>query len=238
MKEFVVLSGQRSGSTLVIRSLDTSPDIYCAGEILHPLKKSRIHHIEWKHRYVKVGSYKATILLNGLFWRGRIKKHIDRFYGSRDAGEIARGFKLMKSQLDYNAFLLPYLRSRGVSFIVLIRDNDFDTALSWSKSQMTGLYHSSDSNESQTIEIPFDFFQLQLDRAVKNRTFLENFAAEQNSLIINYTDLIERWEESIASIGMHIGAKKLKVEKTLEKLVASERVRVTNLDELRERFDK
>jgi hypothetical protein len=37
---------------------------------------------------------------------------------------------------------------------------------------------------------------------------------------------------------MHIGAKKLKVEKTLEKLVASERVRVTNLDELRERFDK
>ena len=62
MKEFVVLSGQRSGSTLVIRSLDTSPDIYCAGEILHPLKKSRIHHIDWKHRYVKVGSYKATIL--------------------------------------------------------------------------------------------------------------------------------------------------------------------------------
>jgi hypothetical protein len=103
---------------------------------------------------------------------------------------------------------------------------------------MTGLYHSSDANQSQTIEIPFDFFQLQLDRAVKNRTFLENFATEQNSLIINYTDLIERWEESIASIGAHIGAKKLKVEKTLEKLVASERVRVTNLDELRERFDR
>jgi LPS sulfotransferase NodH len=233
MKEFVILSGQRSGSTLVIRSLDTSPDIYCAGEILHPLKKSKIHHIEWKHRYVKLGSYKATILLNGLFWRGRIKKHINRFYRSRDAQEIARGFKLMKSQLDYNEFLLPYLRSRGVSFIILIRDNDFDTALSWSKSQMTGLYHSSDANQSQTIEIPFDFFQLQLDR-----TFLENFAAEQNSLIIDYTDLIERWEESIASIGAYIGAKKLKVKKTLEKLVASERVRVTNLDELRERFDR
>ena len=113
MKEFVVLSGQRSGSTLIVRSLDTSTDIYCAGEILHPLEKSKIHHIEWKHRYIKMGSYKATIFLNGLLWRERIKRHIDQFYRSRNADEIARGFKLMKSQLDYNSSLLPFLIARG-----------------------------------------------------------------------------------------------------------------------------
>jgi hypothetical protein len=237
MKEFVVLSGQRSGSTLIVRSLDTSTDIYCAGEILHPLEKSKIHHIEWKHRYIKMGSYKATIFLNGLLWRERIKRHIDQFYRSRNADEIARGFKLMKSQLDYNSSLLPYLIARGVAFIVVIRDNDFDTALSWSKSQMTGLYHSSEKKTSQTIEVPLSFFELQLDRASKNRKFLEKFAAENCCHKVNYTDLIERWEESIESIGAYIGLEDLKVKRSLEKLVASDRVRVTNLDQLRERFD-
>ena len=83
----------------------------------------------------------------------------------------------MKSQLDYNAsfalFALSWVFHR------FDPDNDFDTALSWSKSQMTGLYHSSDVNQSQTIEIPFDF-QLQLI-GLKNRTFRRTRCSAEQS---------------------------------------------------------
>lgn len=237
-REFVLLSGQRCGSTLLIRSLDAAEPIYCAGEILHPSYGVSIHKQEHQFVYPHFIHSKLTIALNGVVSRKKVVQHLSKFYGAAEGEERARGFKLMKSQLDWNPTVLPFLLKRGVAFITLRRDSDFDTALSMCKAMHTGQYHSEKEVQEMRFDIPCKTFARQMKRAEQNRLFFERFAQENECLSLSYECLTEQWEDTILKVGNHLGISNLQVDKSLKKLDVLGKITVTNLDELRERFDK
>lgn len=235
-REFVVLSGQRCGSTLLIRSLDAASKVFCAGEILHPKYGIAIHRQEHQFDFTSFGHPKLTVAANRFISRRKVVRHLSNFYGSAQEGECARGFKLMKSQLDWNPSVLPFLFNRGVAFIILRRESDFDTALSMCTAMRTGRYHSEEMAADKSFEIPFTVFAQQFKRAEQNRLFLERFASENECLSLNYKSLTEQWGDTIQKIGGHLGIDDLQAGQSLKKLDLSEKVTVTNLDALRERF--
>jgi hypothetical protein len=46
---FFILTAPRSGSTVLTRTLDQHPEIFCAGELFHP--GDDIYHPEWHFRF-------------------------------------------------------------------------------------------------------------------------------------------------------------------------------------------
>lgn len=236
-KEFVVLSGQRSGSTLLVRSLDGSNDIFCAGEIFHPKQGTQLHHPEYQFKYFQLGNSKVTVAANRFLSRTRVTKHIDNFFQSASKGVKACGFKLMKSQLDWNPSILPFLKKRGVELIVLIRKSDFETALSMCKAQKSGTYHSDEAEEQKEVSLSKEDFERAIKRAEKHRHYLEDCSKELGIEPIHYEDLAEDWQGVIEEVGKRLGIDDLQVPMALKKLENSEgAVVVSNLSELKELY--
>jgi LPS sulfotransferase NodH len=233
--DFALLSGQRSGSTLLIRSLDLSPDIFCAGELFH--YRSGVYHSEYQFKYIPFPHPKMTAFANKYLSRNSVKKHLENFYRDAGKGVKACGFKLMKSQIDWNPSVLDYLIERKVQLFVLVRQSDFETALSSSKAIATGAYHSDEKLEHKEIEIKLHDFERALERAKANREQLLKWAKLYNAHILLYEQMLANWDDFIFSLGNKLNIKELKVEMALQKMGGSKgEVIVRNLSDLKAKF--
>jgi len=77
MTRFVILTTQRSGSTVLTRTLDEHPDIFCAGEIFHEFK-TNIHHAEWYFPNWKITFVNAKPVLKKVSadnWKEEVKNY-------------------------------------------------------------------------------------------------------------------------------------------------------------------
>src|SRR6478736_2724451 len=98
MTKFIIFTTQRSGSTVLTKTLDEHPQVFAAGELFHTNEK--IHHPEWHFTFINyLGKGKARGLLmkmnkalNKLSIKKRITKHIDAFFNAKNKNEKARGF--------------------------------------------------------------------------------------------------------------------------------------------------
>ena len=52
MTKFVIFTTPRTGSTLLIKSLDNHPEVLCAGEVF--FFKGAIYHNEWRYPFIKL----------------------------------------------------------------------------------------------------------------------------------------------------------------------------------------
>src|SRR3982751_3669000 len=98
MTKFVILTTQRSGSTVLTRTLDKHPEIFCAGEIFLEAKAG-VHHPEWHFspwRIVGKKQSKLNKAINYINLKLNAIKHIKAFYADAQ-GINAKGFKLMYS---------------------------------------------------------------------------------------------------------------------------------------------
>jgi hypothetical protein len=150
---FVIISTQRSGSTLIRTSLDSHPEIRCLGEVFLPTYKQ-------EHSYY--GSLKAQgVSKTGAIFRRRelVYRHLDQLYGDYPTTG-ATGFKVMYDQLSYRRYgfpmVLSYVRKNDVRVIHLIRENSLNTCISKQFARATRTYHT-DASRAQTampIDIP------------------------------------------------------------------------------------
>ncbi len=238
--EFAVLSSQRTGSTLLVRSLDAHPEIFAAGELFH--YGSGIHHPEHQFRYLKTGFGKADLFLNKHLSQSRIAAHLDRFYSEAGTGVQAVGFKLMLSQIKWNPALLPALKTRKLRFLVLIRENAFSSALSAAKAQLSGTYHSDAkaiSAEPREVSIAEERFEKLYHSALSDRDRLRVLAQELSAPILTYERMSSNWDGFVEDLGSHLGIPSLQLSPALEKLDDQKRgIRLANEAELRARFEK
>jgi LPS sulfotransferase NodH len=151
---FIILSTQRSGSTVLIRSLDTHPEIFCAGEMFNVAKG--MHHKEWffgrwgissKNNFIK----KLNKIINYPNLKYNSPKHLDDFFSANEKGEKLRGFKLMRNQIKENPAIISYLEKHKVKVILLIRKNIFTNALSRFKMKETGVAHAAESGKKNAL---------------------------------------------------------------------------------------
>lgn len=111
----VILTTQRTGSTSLVVSLGTHPDIECAGEILIGAPDAPRPQVRGRFKNV---ARIANIVTSGAWLPGR---RMERFYSGGSAR--VRVFKAMYNQLA-NPFALRYLRDdRTIRVLHLRRQN-------------------------------------------------------------------------------------------------------------------
>jgi LPS sulfotransferase NodH len=236
-RSFVVITSQRTGSTLLVKSLDAADGVFCAGEIFH--SGARVLHPEYRYPYLEPGRGVAPRIAAALLGRDRVRKHLARFYAQAGQGARAVGFKLMVSQAATHGAILPWLRQHHVVAILLYRRNAFDAALSYYRASVSGQFHSDRRGGASPVgAIAADTgeFRRLFDACRADRRRLLELRHCFGGLVLAYEDLIASWDASIAAVGATLGLPGLRSTMALDRLAAGELVTVTNEDSLRAQF--
>lgn len=239
MTKFVILTTQRSGSTVLARTLDKHPKVFCAGEIFLESKKN-LHHPEWHFRNWKLLSGKQSKinkLINYPNLRMNAVPHLKKFYADVKKGTEARGFKLMYSHIKSAPFIWNYIVENDVKPIVLIRENVFKMALSRYRMSKTGIAHSSEQLEAMKIKIPAQkIFEQAMHLQQVNEKLLQA-AANTKGLVIHYEDF-ENWNELFNKICTFINVPFAETAPVLEKVSTNNwRDLVENYAEIENAFE-
>jgi len=221
--KFVIFTTQRSGSTVLTRTLDEHPEIFCAGELFQT--SNDIHHPEWHFASWGITSNSFTVqrfnkIVNYPNLRLRSIPHIEKFFSANAKGEKARGFKLMFTQIKTAPHLWQYLKDSDTKIIVLIRRNVFKTTLSRYRKAQNRVAHT---NAAQAPKINFHVpgqklinQMRELERVNKN---LEQFSEGMNRLVIYYEDFRE-WNELMNKVQQFLSVTPVEMKPVLEKVGA------------------
>lgn len=236
--KFAILTSQRTGSTLLVRSLDSSPQILCAGEMFH--SGPGVHRPEFQYPADFLGSYRLGRIRDAVVGRRRIHRHLASFYSVSDDRIEAVGFKLMLSQARQYRSIIRTLRALGVRFLYLYREDSVATALSFCRARVTGVFHSdrmAQSRVSADIVVSDQEFSRVLRRCRSDRDELIRLHAHQNGYLMRYEDMVADWEAFIEKLGIELGIRGLRVAKALSKMSLPDgSARIANEDALLAKF--
>lgn len=220
-KNFFIFTAPRSGSTVLTRTLDKHPQIFCAGELFHPSEK--IYHPEWHYPFI--GRKKKKGLSRKIFSvtnyiKGRLTgvSHIKKFYGANVKDNI-RGFKLMIGHTKDFPSVWQYLRTAHLKVIVLIRQNTFREALSSFRARKMGVFHSSDDAGIATTKVHIDAAGLKkrVDELEVLKASILQKSEGTDRIIISYEDF-ENWQPMLNKIFDFLGVDKIYIEPELRKV--------------------
>lgn len=235
---FAVVATQRTGSTLLVRSLDSSPDIFCAGEIFR--SGPHIYHGEFSYRHDLFGSQLAGRLADRIIGKRRVDRHLERFYRQAGRDVQAVGFKVMASQLRRYRAVLDSLRGLEVTMLFLHRRDSFATAISYCKARASGVFHSDRAGGTQdpgSVTADVEEFGGLLRRCETEKTDLLSLHESLGGALFAYEDMSADWNAFIESVGLVLGFDGLKLPPALERLgEAVPRIRIENEAELRRTY--
>jgi len=238
MTKFIIFTTQRSGSTVLTKTLDEHPQVFAAGELFHTNEK--IHHPEWHFPFINyLGKGKARGLLmkmnkalNHLSIKRRIAKHLNAFFTANSKDEAARGFKLMLSQVKTTPYIWQQTKQHDAKIIVLLRKNIFETALSKYRGRTTKLYHSDDNIGKQKIQIPVVEFTDWLGMLDGFNNRILELTEGLNRIVIYYEDF-GNWQQIMDNVFGFLNVDKMELPPVLKKVGASDwRQDVENYKEL------
>jgi LPS sulfotransferase NodH len=239
-RRFVIVATQRSGSTLLVKSLDSAPSIFCAGEMFHGGPNT--HHSECNYPQMILRSRLLGRIADRYLQAPRVRNHVRNFYSRHGAGMRAAGFKVMTSQLRSYDTLLPSLVALGTVRFYLYREDSFAAALSNFRARQSGVYHSDRGQplrSSEVVTADLDEFQEHLKRSLAHKNELLDLHSEFGGVLLTYEGLVNQWEKLIAAIGDELGISQLRVGKVLDKLEGNAgMIRIGNLEELRQKFGR
>jgi len=237
-RRFVVVASPRTGSTLLVRSLDSSPHVLCAGELFHHGK--RVYHREFQYARRRFGRRAISRIVDVLARRPSPEQHLRSFYERAESRYAAAGFKLMIAQAGAYPTVVPFLRDHGVFAFHVCRRNVFDAALSYYRAKLSGLYHSDDARRgtgSPAITADEDEFRRLLDVCAANNRRIRELHAQLGGRILAYEDMTADWESFISAVGSELGLPDLKVPKALEKVDSTiGAASFTNEEALRQKY--
>jgi len=220
--KFVILTTQRTGSTLLVRSLDQHENILLSGEIFHI--GSGIHHPENQFRYFKVPlvNNRYQFILNVPRLIFSYKRHLRNYFDKLEkTGVYAAGFKLMVSQMKYMPGFISFCRKEEIKPIVLIRKNAADVVFSSFVAKSTGHYHSNEKQkqppESAKLFFEPKLFLQQIKRVGDVNCMLEKISENTSGLTIYYEDFA-KWDQLIAEICKFLALDFQAISQTLNKI--------------------
>jgi len=219
MTKFVVFTTPRTGSSLLVKTLDSHPNIFCAGELF--FFKGSIYHNETHYPFWKfpVGP-KLNYIINYAKLFFTLTGFLNEFYKTNDESIKAKGFKLMLFQTFYIPGIFRCLKRCDAKVIVLIRKNILRNALSDLRARSTKVYHKGD--DVATITIPkFRVDVNELKKKLKQigsfNNRLLNVTANLNRKIIYYEDF-ENWEETISDVLKYLHVEDVPLDAASKKL--------------------
>lgn len=170
---FVVLSSQRSGSTLLCELLGSHPDVVMAKELFK---------ISGSGRNLDENRYSAE--------KGTAKDFLSNFFCSDATTVRSKGFKLMLDQLRVQSGLEEFIADEKISVIYLERANLLKQHVSRLAAQSSLRYHSEESGKTEPFAFATGSLLEQLDQLQRDRGELRRLAFRFNALTIAYEDLV------------------------------------------------
>ncbi|MEO8711811.1 MAG: sulfotransferase [Parafilimonas sp.] len=238
VKDFFIFTAPRSGSTVLTRTLDKHPQIFCAGELFHP--SENIYHPEWHFPFTgkkKKKGFSRKIFAVTNYIKGYFSgvDHIKKFYSKRNNKEI-RGFKLMIGHIKDFPTVWKYLRTNNFKIVVLIRNNTFREALSSFRARKIGVFHSTEELElaQKKVIINAALLKKRVDELEAIKSNILNISVNANRIVIMYEDF-KNWQQMLDKVFDFLGADKIEIEPELRKTsTANWRDGVENYQEVEE----
>jgi len=132
--KFVVLTTNRSGSTWLMSTLNSLPDVTAQGELFLP--RARVSEKRWDSDFACPRFIETKF--EGLTFRPfSVFSYLNAFY--KTPGAV--GFKLMYAQLGQYPEILIYLMRRRIRVVHLVRRNHLDVMLSYAVKARLGRAH-------------------------------------------------------------------------------------------------
>lgn len=235
-KDFFILTAPRSGSTVLTRTLDQHPEIFCAGEIFHP--SGETYHSEWQFPFIGKKSKKglsrklfaATNYIKGYLTGAA---HINRFYETRDAKQV-RGFKLMNRHVTDFPTVWKYLLQSNKKVIVLVRTNTFREALSSFRARKIGVFHSSEDASLAEKKVNVNAVQLKkrVDELEAINSNILRLAKSFNHIVVTYEEF-GNWQQMLNRVFDFLEVERINMAAQLRKISAANwREGVENYEEV------
>lgn len=234
MTKFVIFTLPRTGSTLLSKSLNKHPEIFCDDEIFHFSFRDYFSPNQFRFFKIRYLPKKINYIINYPTTYLRLNNFLKKYFTNKPNENFkARGFKLMYYQTFYMPGLINYLKKNDVKIILLLRENIFRNALSDMRARATGVYHNQNENEEMISGLP----KLKVDTtALKNKMEhiivqnkkLEQIVSDRDYLKIHYEDFAD-WNSTMNKIfdflnvshyDVSAGAKKLNPDKA-EDMIAN-----------------
>jgi len=232
MTKFVVFTTPRTGSTLLVKTLDSHPEILCAGELF--FFKKGIFHTENQYPFIRVPfvGNKINYLINYPKLLISLKGFLNQFYSV--GNKKATGFKLMHYQTYYTPGIFNYLKNNDVKVIVLIRKNVLRNALSDLRARNTKIYHNEGGNVNAIIpKFKVDIAELasKMKQIQGFNQQLETASKELDRKIIYYEDF-ENWQQTFSGIMQYLEVTDIPLTAVSKKLNPG------NLNEMIENYEE
>jgi LPS sulfotransferase NodH len=224
LKDFFILTAPRSGSTVLTRTLDQHPQIFCAGELFHPSDK--IYHPEWHFPFIGVKKKKGfsrQIFSVTNYIKGYTSgvSFIKKFYNTRNEKAI-RGFKLMNGHTKDFPTIWNYLKGQDLKIIVLIRKNTFREALSSFRARKIGVFHSAEDSSlaDKKINVDAALLKKRVDELEAINANLLQLSEGKDRIIITYEEF-EEWQTMLDKVFDFLNVEKIEMQPELRKISAA-----------------
>ncbi len=210
-KRFVVITTQRSGSTLLAEYLNSHQNIEMGYELFKVEKEG--------YNADKRG-YRD--------FQGSIENYLDQFYSQGLRGHKASGFKIMLDQIHKYPEILNYIKKNRIKCIYLERENILDTAISRLTARKRKLHHIHNSVKLDKIVIDIELLHKELEKIDKELKELRELLSSLKHIAITYRKLTEDKNNTLDKIfsflnvqnidGIHAKVKKIN-DKELKNIV-------------------
>lgn len=233
---FFILTAPRSGSTVLVTSLDKHPQIFCAGELFYASNK--IYHTEWHFRFwgkKKEKGFSRMLFSVANYVNGCLLavQHIKKFYSTRNEKKI-RGFKLMINHVKDFPTVWKYLVKNNFKVIVLIRRNTFLEGLSAFRAKKLGFYHSGEEHSfaKEKIIINAALLKKRVDELEAVNARILQLSKNCNHIVVSYEEF-EHWQQMLNKVFDFLEVEKMNIQPQLKKLSSGNwRDGVTNYMEI------
>jgi LPS sulfotransferase NodH len=237
MTKFVIFTLPRTGSTLLSKSLNKHPEIFCDDEIFHFSFRDYFSAHQFRFWKIRFLSKKVNYIINypGTFFR--LKNYLDEFYTNAPNEDFkARGFKLMFYQTKYTPGLLSYLKKNNVKVILLLRENILRNALSDLRARSTGIYHNESQIEPVLSGLPklhvnTGLLQKKMNSITDQNKKLADVVKDMDHTKIRYEDFAD-WDNTMNRLTDFLNVSRQKLSAGTKKLNPG------NLKDMIENYDE
>jgi hypothetical protein len=187
MTRFVLLSAARSGTSLVMRTLEKHPDVWVAGEIFHPSPKWHLPPELAIEERLRVRELDPIEFVEQVFSAGASKQ--------------AAGFKMW---YDQNPSAADYVMARNdIKKIVLNRINKLATYSSGFAAEQTGIWNVPITDINTYVPPPLYFSESSFDQHVAHHSRLfdsysDSMAGDVYGVVKTASYVFIRWNSSDA----------------------------------------
>lgn len=222
---FVLLATQRTGSSVVWRTLDTHSSVYARGEMF-------MKGMEHPESYAAALGRPGQRLLARLAPSWSVRRYMDQFYTDRPK-ITAIGFKLMYSQLRPEIW--RWIEMHETRVLHLVRRNPLKILISKAAAEATGRRHlvPGEQHEPQPVALDVASLAQSLDRITSHVDAHRARIAGLHHLEIAYEELLERPQALFDRCFGFLGVEPQAVELALRKLTPNTlREALANYDEV------